>query len=69
MNYEKKKENYRSIFNGLTLGMQIACREWAKREGWDETTWIETLEALTGMFENYEEGARWIRREVLHETA
>lgn len=67
-NEEKKKEKYRSIFSSLPLGMQQACREWASRENWDETTWIETLEALMGMFDNYAVAERWIRREVLHET-
>lgn len=68
-NEEKKKEKYRSIFKGLPLGMQQACREWASREDWDETTWIETLEALMEMFDNYAVAERWIRREVLHEPA
>ena len=62
---EEKKKKYRRIFNGLPLDMQQACREWAKLENWDETTWIETLQALVGMFEDYREAAKWIRTEVL----
>lgn len=64
-NEEEKKKKYRMIFNGLPLGMQQACREWAKLESWNETTWIETLQALIGMFEDYREAAQWIRTEVL----
>ncbi len=62
---EEIKERYRSLFRVLPRGLQEACREWAKLENWDETTWIETLQALVGMFENYEEAERWIRRVVL----
>lgn len=65
MNDEKKKEKYRIIFSSLPLGMQKACRELERRENWGETTWIETLEALMGMFEDYRDAERWIRSDVL----
>ena len=62
---EEIKERYRSIFMIFPRGLQEACREWAKLENWDETTWIETLQALMGMFSNYLEAERWIRQNVL----
>jgi hypothetical protein len=63
--YKIIKEKYRNIYKMLPRNLQEACRAWAKLENWDETTWIETLQALVGMFENYEEAERWIRRVVL----
>lgn len=62
------KEKYRNIFKMLPKGLQESCRSWEKLEGWDETTWIETLEALIGAFSDYREAEQWIRREVLHES-
>lgn len=62
------KEKYRNIFKMLPKGLQETCRVWAQREGWDETTWLETLEALIRAFSDYREAEKWIRREVLHES-
>ncbi len=59
------KENYRNIYKYLPKELQEMCQRWAKLENWDETTWIETLQALVGMFEDYREAAQWIRTEVL----
>jgi len=59
------KENYRNIYNNLPKELQEMCQKWAKLEKWDATTWIETLQALIGMFEDYREAAQWIRTEVL----
>lgn len=59
------KDKYRNIFKMLPKGLQETCRIWAQQENWDETTWVETLEALIGAFANYREAEQWIRREVL----
>lgn len=69
MKDEVSKEKYRNIFKMLPIGMQQACRTWAKQESWDEETWIETLETLIGAFANYQEAERWIRNEVLEKKA
>lgn len=64
---EERKEKFRSIFRGLPTGLKRALKEWERREGWDEATWIETVEALIGGFADYREAERWIRGKVLGE--
>ncbi len=59
------KEKYRNIFKMLPKVLQETCRIWAQQENWDETTWVESLEALIGAFADYREAEQWIRREVL----
>lgn len=59
------KEKYSNIYKSLPKELQEMCQKWAKLENWDETTWIETLEALIGMFSDYRDAARWIRDEIL----
>lgn len=62
----EKKEKYRRIFKGLPTGMKRALKEWECQDGgWDEATWIETVEALIGGFADYREAERWIRDKVL----
>lgn len=66
---KEKKEKYRSIFNMLPEGLKAACKEWSRQEGgWDETAWMETLEALIGMFSDYQQAEQWVRNEVLKKS-
>lgn len=63
---EERKEKFRRIFKGLPIGLKRALKEWERQEGgWDEATWIETVEALIGGFAVYREAERWIRDKVL----
>lgn len=63
---EERKEKFRNIFKGLPTGMKRALKEWERQDGgWNETTWIETMEALMRGFADYREAERWIRNKVL----
>ena len=63
-----KKEKYRGIFKGLYSGLQRALRDWERQDGgWDMETWMLTLEAITGAFQDYREAEQWIRKQVLGE--
>lgn len=62
---EGRIEAIRSIFKGLPTGLKRVLKEWERREGWDEATWIETVEALIRGFADYREAEWWIRDKVL----
>lgn len=65
---KRKQERYREIYKSLYSGLQAALRRWERKEGgWDMDTWMVTLEAITGGFEDYREAEQWIRKQVLGE--
>lgn len=62
---EEKKQQLRKWYRWLPARFKTACKQWAELEQWDTETWIDTLNGLSSMFDDFTQAAEWIEQQVL----